>query len=88
MFYLLSFLFGFHLIVLVYFFTYLAVRAFVGAGSMPLYLLIGKHLIYWQLIRVGFGYLHSNSIIIGMVGAIYLSLPFFYWINRTYFTTE
>lgn len=72
--------------VLVYFFTYLSVRSFMGKGVIPFFLVPLKYLIYWKLISVGFKYLPALWIMVGIVSGVYLGFPFFYWINRKYFS--
>ena len=82
----LSILYGFFIVALVYFFSYLSVRGFMAKGSMPIYLVIGKYFVYWKVIVLGFKYLPAWGIITGMISGTYISLPIWYWINKRYFS--
>jgi hypothetical protein len=54
----------------------------MGKRSIPVYLLMGKYLIYWQVMSFGFKYLNHWGIIVGFVAGIYLSLPILYLLNK------
>lgn len=77
-----SVIYGMHIILVTYLIAYLAVRGCLGSGAMPFYLVTLKYIIYWKIMSFGFKNLDSSGIVIGMVSAIYLSLPLMYWINK------
>jgi hypothetical protein len=79
-----SLLYGFSLIMLVYWISYRSVKGLMGKGSIPFYLTLAKYFIYWKMITLGFEHLQGSWILIGTVVGIYLSLPLFYFLNKKY----
>jgi hypothetical protein len=79
---LISILYGAHIIAVVYLISFVAVKGCFNSGAIPFYLVVGKYILYWQLMVFGFKHLHAFGIIAGMVGATYLSLPLLYWVNK------
>lgn len=82
MFYALSVIYGIHIILITYLIAFLAVRACLGSGVFPFYIVTLKYVIYFGIFYFGFKNLDSSGIVVGMVAAIYLSLPIMYWVNK------
>ena len=78
----LSIVYGIHIILITYGLAFVAVRGCLGSGSMPFYITTLKYLIYFLILRFGFKNLDSSGIVIGIVAAVYLSLPLMYWVNK------
>lgn len=85
---LLSFCYGIFISLLIYIFTFLSVRRLLGKRSVPIYILMGKYLIYWKLLSFGFKHLLISNIIIGFIVGIYLSLPALYFLNKKFTHTS
>lgn len=70
----LSILYGIHLVFLIYFISFMAVRGIFKGGAIPIVVTLGKYFLYYFVILFGFKHLQANGILIGFVGGLYLSL--------------
>lgn len=85
--FILAFIYGLHLVALVYLSAFITVRGLMGSGKVPFYLILAKYFIYWKVIQIGFKSLPNGAILVGLIGGIYLSLPVLYLVNKKYSAT-
>ena len=78
----LSITYGIHLVLLIYLISYFSARGVVKGGVVPVIVTLGKYGAYYAAIVFGFKYLDGKMIMLGFVGALYVSLTgiaLYYW---------
>lgn len=78
----LGILYGIHVVFLIYLIAYFSARGALRGGVFSVVLILGKYFLYWLILKFGFQHLPIWSIITGLIGGIYLSLPILYYINK------
>mgnify|MGYP007007269605 FL=1 len=72
------------MVFLIYLISYWGARGVLRGSRISGLVVMGKYLVYWAVITLGFKAFPMMAVLVGFTAGLYLSFPVLYWINKKY----